>query len=470
MKRSRRQRGVSRRKLLASGLIVTGGGLLAFDTGAYSQAIAERGATVGMAADDSALLGLDTAVAAVGVDGGDLVGVTNNSSEQLTVNVSLQNPQPGESVSPSHPSLGKGGVQQFLSSISATRSTGGNPVTIDVLATGSNIEISLSRTLTTPSVPYTIYDNSQNNNTEFDIQYEVDDVPNFDSITITVDNVSEGWVNTETFTSNTDEGVITYDKGGTGGDDHEITFEVTDANEGLVVSRTITKTSDGGDTGEGDVGDPNDPTLDWFFVDDHSNSSDGGVYTVYYKVSNTDSFGEASIKFDSQQNWMDQTITSTQSPIGKVEYSKGGADNANFDITVNVEKNSGIAVDSGTRSDVSDGTNPSNPDISLSDSPTLGTHTIRDLSGGGQADYEIDYSITNTARFAELTVTFENTDSGYATQTKTATATSGTISYDPKWTEGDTYNIRTRLWENRSGVKLPVETKVVTDVADGTNP
>jgi len=469
MKRSRRRRGVSRRKLLAGGLIVTGSGLLAFDTSAYSQVIAERGATLGMAADDSALLGLDTAIAAVGVDGGDLVGITNNTSEQLTVDVSLQNPQSGESVSPSQASLAQDGSQQFTSSISATRSTG-TPVTIDVLATGSNSEISLSRTLTTPSLPYTIYDNSQNNNTEFEIQYEVDNVPNFGSITITVDNVSEGWVNTETFTRNTDEGVITYEKSGTGGDDHEITFEVTDADEGTVIFKTITKASTGSDSGEGDTGDSNDPTLDWFFVDDLSNSSDGGVYTVYYKVSNTDSFGEVSVKFDSQQNWMDQTITSTQNPIGKVEYSKGGANNANFNITVNAKKSSGIVVDSGTRSDVSDGTNPSNPDISLSDSPTLGTQSIRDLSGGGQADYEIDYSITNTERFHELTVSFENTDSAYATQTKTNTATSGTISYDPKWTEGDTYNIRTRVWESRSGVKLPVETTVVTDVADGTNP
>lgn len=468
-RRRSRGRGTSRRTFLAGSCIAVGSGLLLTDAGAFTQTVATRGASVGVDSDESAILGLDiVSVAGVG-DENEILEVTNNTDEQLEATVELLNTRAGESIDPTAVMLLPGESEQVTAVLDPERTTDEEAVALSISGSSDGLDIDLTRTVPVPSFSWYVVDNSEHENVQFDLQYTVD-VPNFDTVDIEVVNTNSGA--SEQYSRMTPKGTVTYPKQGldseAGGTDYDITFTVYDAAERAVLTKEVTIT--GGESGgEGSPGDETDPTLDWVFVDDLSEEATDAVkYAVYYQVSTLEDFGEVEIEFDYPGDWASNKVSRTQTPVGMAEHTKGNTGNP-FDIIVTVKDSTGMIVDSVTRSDVADGENPTNPDITESDSPTFATLDISDESGNGGAEYVVEYTIDNENRFAEVQAQFENL-SGSSETNETITDTSGTLTYSAGYTEGGEYRITIRIFEDRGGALVPTTTEVVTDIADGEDP
>lgn len=82
-------RGLTRRAAL--GLVAAGGVTMLTETFGFSNAVASRAASVSTADDPNALVGLDVATSVTKNQVSDLVDVTNNRSETISVTVSLIN-------------------------------------------------------------------------------------------------------------------------------------------------------------------------------------------------------------------------------------------------------------------------------------------------------------------------------------------------------------------------------------------
>ena len=111
------------------------------------------------------------------------------------------------------------------------------------------------------------------------------------------------------------------------------------------------------------MGSADDPVLDSFTVTDQTqyNNTD---YVVDYQLSNVSAsnFSQVVVTFDDNaNNWADATETSTAQPNGSVTYAQGGTEGDTYTITVEVENENGLVVDSGSVDDVADGSNSQYP-------------------------------------------------------------------------------------------------------------
>lgn len=477
MRRRRRKRaggGSTRRRFLAGSLLALGGVSVLGGTQAFSQGEATRAASVGTAEDGSALLGLDLPeVAAVGVGQTGLLSITNNADGQFATSIDVTDLRGTESFQPSQITIDQS--EQVTASLDADRATDEDPVGVGVSASGSGVEIELQRTVPIPSFAWNVFDNSQYGHVQFDTDYSVAGVPSFDRIDVEVVNTVTGM--TGSYTRSAPEDTITYPveqdrEWNAEGDEYEMTFDVYDTGAGHVLHKVVTVTG-GESAGEGDPGDGNAPEIDWIFVDDNSSgdtgdSDYGADYTVYYQISKVDTLGEVEVTFDHESDWASESTVTLQRPVGAVEYDSSALGDE-FDIVVVARSESGRTVDSVTRSDIADGENPNNPDIAAADSPTFGTHAITDESSGGGAGYTVNYEIDNAERFGEVRARFENLDGNQETN-ETITDSTGSFTYSAGYTGGQEYRITARVFEDRDGVHIPVDTRVITDVADGQDP
>lgn len=333
----------------------------------------------------------------------------------------------------------------------------------------------------TPTLDYRIYDQTKNNNAEFKVAYQVENVDPFDRIEITVDNVPDGQYNpnpggdaeTESFSRTSPEGTVsTSSYGGHSGDTFEFIFTVFEQGTASpVIEKTVTDTADGNDTGDGNFGNKNSAEIEWILVEDDTKSNNGN-YTVYYELTNLDNnVGLVRGRFQNGNNsWATVSDTSTDTPNGTLSYNEGGTGGDPFDIVVEVENENGLIVDEVTISDVADGNDPAGyGDPGRPDSPTLDSFTLTDTTQNNNTNYSLSYQTSNTARFGGARVRFENTQKASATETKTTgdTKTSGTVTYSAGGTEGDLYEITVIVLENRNGITFPIDSGTLEDVADG---
>lgn len=473
MRRRRRKRaggGSTRRRFLAGGLLALGGASILGGTQAFSQARVDRPASVQAAGDQTALLGMDVPdVAAVGVGDAELLALTNNADDPLATSIDVAGLGESESVEPQGASLDPGASVVATASLDADRATSGEPVTVDVTASSPDVDVELTRTVPVPSFSWQVIDNSQYGNVRFDVSFDVGGVPSLDTVTIGVTNTETG--GSATYTRSTPGGTVTYPRqgteGGAGGDEYVLTFDVDDG-QGLVLSEQVSVTG-GESAGEGDPGNEDDPVLDWIYVDDLSAPSTSDVdYAVYYQVSNLANVGEVEVSFDHENDWASGSVTTTQAPCGMVQHADGNTGD-DFEITVHVTNDVGAVVDSANRSDTADGENPTNPHVAEADSPSFASLDVADDSSTGGATFGVTYAIENDERFGEVRAQFENLD-GHPETNETITDATGSFTYSTGYTGGEEYRITARVFEDRDGVLVPVDTRVITDVADGQDP
>ncbi|RQG92098.1 hypothetical protein [Natrarchaeobius chitinivorans] len=366
-------RSTTRRSVIAGGFVAVGAGFMLTETGAFSQTAATRGASIGVGPDGDALLGLDVApLVAVGSSDEPLVDVTNNAETPLEVTVELVDPLESESVSPSETTLQPGESIPVTVSIASERDGGTDALAFDVTASdGESLSVEVRRRTSIPGLNYAIIDRTQNSNVEFDVQYQVLDVPDFDRMELFVENVSDGDRNlNESFTVTDPEGVISYpssgNDGGAEGSTYEFTFEVLDEERGSVIFEQTTRVADGeSDDDDDDFGGDDDPILESFTVTDNTDlQRDQVQFVVEYELSNTENFGHVEVTFDNQNHsWSDETVESSDEPTGTVTYpdgggTQGGTSNQPYEISVEVWTESGIPVDSGSVTTVADGEDP----------------------------------------------------------------------------------------------------------------
>lgn len=349
----RKQRGISRRSLIAGGFITAGGTLLVADSDAFSQTIATRGTTIDVGTDDNALLDIDVVQLVTTGSESELVTTTNNTDGELSISVALTDSADGSVSEPSTRSVPSGSSDTFSAFISSDVDTGNGELPFEIAATdGDSFQVEATRRTSIPSLSYAIIDETQDSNVSFTVQYKVKHVPNFEQIQISIENTNPNRNLSDSYQKNSPEGVISYPRnGGTdsgaAGHTYEFRFEVTDTNIGTVIDRTVMKEANGADSSDGNLRDKTDPQLDSFTVTDQSSWEDGTNLNVDYLIENTDNFDRVNVTFDTQGNWADETIPSTD-PDGSVTHSNEGTNGTTYEITVEVETESGLVVDSGS--------------------------------------------------------------------------------------------------------------------------
>ncbi|MFB6074701.1 MAG: hypothetical protein ABEJ89_06785 [Haloarculaceae archaeon] len=174
------------------------------------------------------------------------------------------------------------------------------------------------------------------------------------------DNDAGSWATTTDTSTNTPNGALAYDEGGTDGDQFDVTVAVEDGSGLVVDSTTISDVADGTDPAW--YGDPvrsDSPQLDTFTLTDESTGGQAR-YTVEYTVTTTNRLAGVRIAFrDVDNNWASTTATrGGNSATGTVSYQQGGTGGDRFAVTVEVlETRNGVTfpIDSGTLTDVADG-------------------------------------------------------------------------------------------------------------------
>ncbi|WP_440765367.1 hypothetical protein [Natronorubrum sp. DTA7] len=347
---------LSRRTFVAGGLLVgLGGAMIVGDSYAFSRTRASRVASVSTANDEAGLLGVaQVSSVEAGRDGQPLVAVTNNTATALTVSVSLVDPSQG-TVSPSTHSLASGVSNAVSVSVAEGSATGANALPFEITATNDeSISIALTRAVDVdagPSLVRSISDRSRNNNAEYQVTYQVNGVSDFDSISVTFENLDLGWVDTVTESRTATEGVIEYDRGGAGNSEYRITFDVYDSSGAIVLTESVTDVANGSEPpGNQQPTDPDGPRLESFTVTDETvnNNTD---YTVAYEVSRPDRFEEVRVTFtntEPNKEWATREESTDAFPTGTVTYRQGGTEGDTYDITVEIVNINGIVVDSGT--------------------------------------------------------------------------------------------------------------------------
>ncbi|SFR98671.1 hypothetical protein SAMN05216559_2077 [Halomicrobium zhouii] len=205
---------------------------------------------------------------------------------------------------------------------------------------------------------------------QYQIIYQVVMETGYDGIEITVDNTSG---DSSTYTrdvSDGQEGVIQHTAdAGAYFDTFEFTFEVSVAGAGdsnPVLTEALTDSPDGTNPPGDDMGGSDDPTLESFTVMDLSNGDDGTRYDVSYQVADAGGFdGEVQVHIESTNGFFgflfpegNQTMSNDSVGSGTVSYPNDGETYPRwgpFGITVEVVKDNGIVVDSGTVTDEPDG-------------------------------------------------------------------------------------------------------------------
>ncbi len=347
---------LSRRSFVAGGLLVgLGGAMIVGDSYAFSQTRASRVTSISTANDEAGLLGVAQASSLeAGSSDQPLATVTNNTATTLTVSVTLVDPSQG-TVTPSTQSLASGVSNTVSVSVAEGSATGTNALPFEITATdGDGISIALTRAVDVdagPSLVRSVSDRSQNNNAEYRVTYQVNGVSDFDSISVTFENLDLGWVDTVTESRTATEGVIEYDRGGAGNSEYRITFDVYDSTGSVVLTESVTDVADGNEPpGNQQATDPDGPRLESFTVTDETlnNNTD---YAVAYEVSRPDRFEEVRVTFtntEPNKGWATREEATDAFPTGTVTYRQGGTEGDTYEITVDIVNTNGIVVDSGT--------------------------------------------------------------------------------------------------------------------------
>ncbi|MFB6181184.1 MAG: hypothetical protein ABEJ93_04875 [Candidatus Nanohalobium sp.] len=109
--------------------------------------------------------------------------------------------------------------------------------------------------------------------------------------------------------------------------------------------------------------------------------------------------------------------------------------------------------------------NASQP-ITLYDRPSLESFVVKDNEQYGNADYTVEYEVSNLASFQEVRVIFDNQANDWSDGTYTSSdAPTGSVSHS-SGSEGDTFNITVEVLNTSSAV---TDWGNVTDVSDGSN-
>lgn len=351
-RRRRRSRGggISRRRFLAGGLLGIGGASILGGTQAFSQVDATRAAAIQTAADENALLGLDVTTSVVaGSEDQQLVDVTNNTSEPLDLSVSLQNPDQGAIHVPTAP-FSSGDSTSVTVTVDEYSQTGEAALPFDISATGdAAIGISMTRAVAVtppaPALKHYIQDN-RTDGAVYQVSFEVLHLDSFDRIEVTFDNLDKGWA-TNTETAYSPEGTVDYSEDGTNNDQYQITLEVFDTSDTVVLSETVSDVADGTNPPDNDdLGSPDDPVLESFTLTDTSQYNP--EITIDYEVSNTENFQRVEVDVINQDNsWATQTLTNP-SPSDSVVYDTDGTMNDTIDVTVRAVNTNGATMSSGT--------------------------------------------------------------------------------------------------------------------------
>lgn len=343
-------------------------------SGAFSQSTASRGASVDAADDDAALVGISVASSVVaGEDDQELVTITNNAGRELSVTVAVPDSDDGEVAEPTA-TIDAGDDHAFSVSVARDADTGEEALPFGIEATGDgSFHASMDRRADVeeadePTFKRSITDETRDGNAAFSIAYRVDSMPDFDRLELDVENTSGSWIDGEAFVRASSEGRISYPShgsdGGAEGHTYRFTFEVYDADDQVVVSETTERVAgEGGDDDDDEFGGEDDPRLESMAVTDDSDpGTDQVQFVIEYEVSNTERFGEVVVTFDNQEHsWSDRTATN-ESPTGTVTYpdqgTQGGTSGQEYDITLDVRRESDVTVDSHTITTVADGEDP----------------------------------------------------------------------------------------------------------------
>lgn len=462
--------------MLAGAFVLTGGSLVfTNESKAFNQLVANRGALVDSATDANALLGLDIeAEVQAGIADQPLVTITNNNSSQLTVAVSLADASQG-SVSPASVTLPNQASDDVTVTVDSNGQTGANALAFDVLATGSGLEVSLTRyvdVLSGPILKREVLDRTENNTAVYRVFHDVDNLDDFDHVEVTYENLDTGWAQAVTKQSTQREGYTTYSEGGVAGDQYEITIEVFDTSGAVVLDEVVGDVADGNNPAGNDGlgGDPNDPVLDSFDIVD-TTENNTTHFDVDYVVSNTSEFKEVMVVFDNQNsshNWADSTEGPNSSASGTISYNQGGTEGDTYEITVEVYNSNDIVVDTGSTTEVADGDDIGGVDPSGGPGdPVLDSFTVSDTTLNNTTEYQVDYQVSNTAEFGHVEVFFDNTSgNNWADSTEGPNSSAnGSISYSSGGTEDDTFDITVKVYDSDDNY---VDAGTVTDVADGS--
>jgi hypothetical protein len=176
------------------------------------------------------------------------------------------------------------------------------------------------------------------------------------------------------------------------------------------------------------------------------------------------------VTFDNRDNDWGDTTKSATAARGTVTFSQGGQQGATYDITIRVFDTDGAVADTVSITDTSDGASQTDGDVTDGDSPSFAGTVVDDL-GGNEANYEVSYNVSDRSNFGTVRVEYTNLDSGGADATYTSTDPRHNIDdyadADFGGTAGDEYRIRVELLDAEGVV---VEERVLTDVADGSDP
>ncbi|WP_313694768.1 hypothetical protein [Halorarum halobium] len=336
-------------------MVLFGAAGLATNTRAFSQVTSNRGADVGVASDEDALLGLDVVPSVESGSGPTrLVTATNNANVDLDVSVSLDDPSQG-SLSPQSVVLAPGESASFEVDLAANGPTGVDalPFTIDA-TNGGVLSITQTRRVDVDSVGVlrrVLEDLTRDTNAEYELSYRVEGVESFGSIEVEFVAGSKSWA-TESRSSTESAGVLTYWHGGTEGTPYDVVIEVFDASDELVLTETIEDVADGEDpAGNDDLSRPTSPTLEWFTVSD-ATENDNTEFTVEYEVADLAEYQSVRITFehtDPDKHWATETKTVTSAPTGTATYTRGGTEGDTYTVIVEVVDDDGLVVDSDTK-------------------------------------------------------------------------------------------------------------------------
>lgn len=365
----KRSTGTSRRSFIAGGLLVAGGGALTLQSGAFSQVEAIRGAAIETATDENGLLGIDLVPVVQAGDAGQTIAeVTNNADEPIAPSASLPAPQAGESASvQAAGELLPGESATVTADVAADRLYGDGSLAVAFAGEGEDVSIDLTRQISVPTLTWFVNDRTEDTHVEFDVSWEIANVPGAESATVTVENLDGD--DPETFDARPLEDMATYPSDGepewgAGGSTYQVTFSAfAEDTPTPIFERQITFEADGEPEGEGDPGGEDSPDLESFYVEDTIVNSHAANYTVCYEVSHLDEGDYVEVHFDIEGPASD-SITSTEAPVGSVEYGpQPGTVDGDFTITVEVKSQSGFVYDSDSRDDIANDSDPEdNPD------------------------------------------------------------------------------------------------------------
>jgi PKD repeat protein len=215
------------------------------------------------------------------------------------------------------------------------------------------------------------------------------------------------------------------------------------------------------------------PTLSSKIVDQGQTGSGSlARYETSYNVTNRSVFDRVEVTYNNlDSGGADQTYTRTDPRTNVDGYgwtdTYGGTGGDTYEVTIEVFDTSGAVVDSRTVTDDADGSDPAgNADLSEASSPQLSNRAIQDTSKNSNANYDVNYTVSDSAgRFTETEILFYNRDTATATGQKTGTQLTEVLSYSAGGAEGDTYDIIIQVQDDDG---IVVDSETITDVADGT--